>query len=184
MKRLIDMKKIVLLLMMVCLAAISKAQYKPVEQGSSLKFTIKNLGFGVDGAFSGFEGNINFDPQNVTSSSFDVTINASTVNTDNNLRDEHLRGENYFDVKDYPKIKLVSTKIGALNKNGTYQLNSELTMKGKTKPVSFLFSATPTADGYVFKGSFKINRKDFGIGGTSTIADELEANISVTAKKS
>jgi polyisoprenoid-binding protein YceI len=178
-----DMKKILLLLMMVGFAAVSKAQYKPVEQSSALKFTVKNLGFGVDGTFSGFEGNINFDPQNVAGSSFDITINASTVNTDNSLRDEHLRGDNYFDVKDYPKIRLVSGKVAVLNKSGMYQLTGELTMKGKVKPVSFPFSATPTADGYAFKGSFKINRKDFGIGGASTIADELEVNISVTARK-
>jgi polyisoprenoid-binding protein YceI len=178
-----DMKRILLLLMVVCTAAISRAQYKPVEQSSNLKFTVKNLGFGVDGTFSGFEGNINFDPQNAAGSSFDVTINASTVNTDNGLRDEHLRGENYFDVKGYPKIRLTSGRVAVLNKSGMYQLTGELTMKGKTKPVSFPFSATPAADGYVFKGAFKINRKDCGIGGTSTIADELEVNISVTAKK-
>jgi polyisoprenoid-binding protein YceI len=179
-----DMKRTLLLLAMVCLATISRGQYKPVEQSSNLKFTVKNLGFGVDGTFSGLEGNINFDPQNAAGSNFDVTINASTVNTDNSLRDEHLRGENYFDVKDYPKIRLTSGRVAALKKRGMYQLTGELTMKGKTKPVSFPFSATPAADGYVFKGSFKINRKDFGIGGTSTIADELEVNISVTAKKS
>lgn len=179
-----DMKRILLLfLVMICSAAISKAQYKPVEQSSSLKFTVKNLGFGVDGTFSGFEGTINFDPQNITGSSFEVTINASTVNTDNSLRDEHLRGENYFDVKDYPKIRLISEKVAVLNKSGMYQLTGELTMKGKAKLVSFPFSATPTAKGYTFKGSFKINRKDFGIGGASTIADELEVNISLTAGK-
>lgn len=177
------MKRMLLLLLIVCFSVISRAQYKPVEQSSTLKFTVKNLGFGVDGTFSGFEGNINFDPQNAASSSFDITINASTVNTDNGLRDEHLRGENYFDVKDYPKIRLVAGKVAALNKSGMYQLTGELIMKGKTKPVSFPFSVTPAADGYVFKGAFKINRKDFGIGGTSTIADELEVHISVAVKK-
>lgn len=178
-----DMKRMLLLLMIVCYAAISKAQYKPVEQGSTLKFTIKNLGFDVGGVFTGFEGSINFDPQNVAGSNFDVAINASTVNTDNSLRDEHLRGENYFDIKDYPKIRLVSGKVAVLNKSGMYQLTGVLTMKGKAKQVSFLFSATPVDDGYIFKGAFKVNRKDFGIGGTSTIADELEVAINVMVRK-
>lgn len=178
-----SMKRTLLLLLIVCSAAISKAQYKPVEQDSNLKFTIKNLGFGVDGRFNGFDGIINFDPQNIAGSSFDVTINASTVNTDNSLRDEHLRGENYFDAKNYPKIRLVSEKVAGLNKSGMYQLTGVLTIKGKAKQVSFPFSATSAADGYIFKGGFKINRKDFGIGGASTIADELEVEISVTARK-
>jgi len=176
-------RNLLLLLLMLGLATESKAQYKPVEQGSGLKFIIKNLGFDVDGVFSGFDGSINFDPQNVANSSFDVTINASSVNTDNSLRDEHLRGENYFDVKNYPKIRLVSGKVAVLNKSGMYQLTGVLTIKGKAKQVSFPFSATPGADGYIFKGGFKINRKDFAIGGVSTIADELEVDISVTAKK-
>ncbi|MES2275621.1 MAG: YceI family protein [Bacteroidota bacterium] len=177
------MKKTIYVLLLLCIAKLSPAQYKPVEQGSSLKFTIKNLGFGVDGSFSGLEGNINFDAQNVAASSFDVTLNAATVNTDNNLRDEHLKGDAYFDVKNHPRIRLVSTKVAAANKSGTYNFSGELTIKGKTKAIAFPFTANPTADGYLFKGTFKMNRRDFAIGGASTIADELEVNLNIIAKK-
>ena len=157
------------------------AQYKPVEQGSTLKFTIKNLGFGVDGSFSGFAGDISFDAQKPAVSSINVTINAATVNTDNSLRDEHLKADGYFDVKNYPLIRLVSNKI-VTGKASVYQFNGVLTIKGKSKTISFPFTATSLADGYLFKGTFKINRKDFGVGGTSTIADELEVQLNVIAK--
>ncbi len=182
-KQIILMKKTILLLLILFTVKISWAQYKPVEQASALKFTIKNLGFGVDGSFSGFEGSINFDPQNLAVSNFDVTIAAASVNTDNGLRDEHLKGESYFDVKNYPRIRLASAKIVATNKNGIYQFTGQLIIKGKSKPVSFTFTSAPATDGYIFKGSFKMNRRDFGIGGTSTISDELEVMINVTAKK-
>ncbi|GAA3968509.1 YceI family protein [Mucilaginibacter dorajii] len=175
------MKKIILLALMICAVKYSHAQYKPVEDGSVLKFTIKNLGFGVDGTFGGFQGNINFDPQNPDKSSFDVTVNASTVNTSNSLRDEHLRAENYFDVKNNPRIRLYSTRIIA--KNGAYSFTGDLTIKGKTQFITFPFTAAAITDGFLFKGSFKIKRKDFGVGGTSTIADELEVSLSVIAKK-
>ncbi|WP_162996447.1 YceI family protein [Mucilaginibacter celer] len=171
------------LLFMLCLATTGKAQYKPVEQESDLKFTIKNLGFDVEGTLAGFEGNISFDIQNLAGSSFDVTVAAATINTGNSLRDDHLRGENYFDAKNYPKIRLVSEKITLLSKSGTYRLSGKLTMKGVIKPVSFPFTVVALPGGYNFKGSFKINRRYFGIGGTSTLADELEVNINVTAKK-
>ncbi len=164
-------------------ATLCHAQLKPVEQASTLKFIIKNLGFDVDGSFSGFEGSINFDPQGLAVSTFDVSINAATVNTDNGLRDEHLKGTSFFDVKNFPVIRLSSTKILPTNKSDTYMLNGQLTIKGKTQPITFPFSANATADGYVFKGSFKIKRKDFGVGGTSTVSDELEVMINVTAKK-
>ncbi len=177
------MKKIILLALMMCAVKYSHAQYKPDEEGWARKFKIKNLGFGVDGTFSGFEGTINFDPQNIEKSNFDVTINASTVNTDNNLRDEHLRGENYFDVKNNSRIRLHSTRVTSASKTGTYSFTGDLTIKGKTKSITFPFTAAATTDGFIFKGSFKINRKDFGVGGTSTIADELEVNLSVIVKK-
>lgn len=157
------------------------AQYKPVEQGSALTFSIKNLGFNVNGSFTGLDGTISFDPQNAGISNFDVTINAATVNTDNTLRDEHLKGESYFDVQNYPRIRLASTKI--TGKNGNYVFTGTLSIKGKSKSISFPFTAAAAADGFVFKGSFKMNRRYFAIGGASTIADELEVTLNIVAKK-
>lgn len=176
------MKKIMILLLLTYTARTGYPQYKPVESGSTLKFTVKNLGFGVDGSFSGFDGAINFNPQNLAASNFDVTVSAATVNTDNSLRDEHLKGDSFFDVKNYPRIKLASTQITNV-KNGIYMFNGRLTVKGTTKPIKFPFEAAVSGDGFVFKGSFKMNRKDFGVGGTSTVSDELEVRINVIAKK-
>ena len=161
-----------------------KAQYKPVDKESTLDFKIANFGFDVKGSFTGFRGDINFDPRNAANSSFDVTIDAASVNTDNNLRDQHLRGESYFDVKNYPTIHFVSSKITSTGKENGFTVYGKLTIKGKSKDISIPFTATPGADGYQFKGTFKINRKDFGVGGTSTIANELEVSLSVVAKKS
>jgi polyisoprenoid-binding protein YceI len=177
------MKKIILLVAAAIFAAnLSSAQYKPVEQGSSLAFTIKNFGFDVTGTFKGLQGDIKFDPNALPASTFDVSIDAATVNTDNNLRDNHLRGDAYFDVKNYPRIHLVSTKVTA-GKNGAFVISGKLTIKKTTKNISFPFTATPTSDGYQFKGTFTINRKDYDVGGTSTIADNLDVSLNILAKK-
>ncbi len=160
---------------------MASAQYKPVDKESSLKFTIGNFGFDVHGSFGGFLGSINFDPQNPAAGSFDVTIDASTINTDNSLRDKHLKEDSYFDVDNYPRIRFLSTKIAA--KGGVFTMSGHLTIKGKSKNISFPFTASPADDGYLFKGSFKINRKDFGVGGTSTISNELEVVLNVHAAK-
>jgi polyisoprenoid-binding protein YceI len=175
------MEKIILFLLIFSAAKIASAQYKPADQGSALKFKIANFGFDVNGTFTDFQGNINFDPQNTGSSSFEVSIDAATVNTDNSLRDKHLKEDGYFDVKNYPRISFVSEKINA--KNGSYTVNGKLTIKGKSKEISFPFTVEPAGNGYDFKGSFKINRKDFGVGGTSTIANELEVTLNVHAVK-
>jgi polyisoprenoid-binding protein YceI len=162
-----------------------QAQYKPVDQGSTVTFKIGNFGFDVSGSFgAGLQGVIAFDPQNVGGASFDVSIDASTINTDNKMRDSHLRDEGYFDVKNYPRIRLLSTKVTATNKSGVYQFTGQLTIKGKSKEVSFPFTAVAGADGYVFKGSLTINRKDFGVGGTSTISNELTVSLTIVTVKS
>lgn len=178
------MKKTVLLLLIsVISASLAKAQYKPVDKESTLDFKIGNFGFDVNGSFSGLKGDINFDTQNTANNSFDVTIDASTVNTDNYLRDQHLRGESYFDVKNYPTIHFASSKITSAGKGNAFTAYGKLTIKGKSKDISIPFIATAGADGYLFKGSFKINRKDFDVGGTSTISNELEVFLNVLAKK-
>jgi len=159
------------------------AQLKPADQGSSVQFTIGNFGFDVNGSFKGLHGTIDLDQQKPESAHFDVELDANSINTDNSLRDEHLRAENYFDVKKYPKIKLESVKVQAGNKAGSYLFQGKLTIKKTSQNISFPFTATANPDGYQFAGTFKIKRKDFGVGGTSTISDELQVSLNIIAKK-
>jgi polyisoprenoid-binding protein YceI len=179
-----DMNKTIIFSLLTITGIFASDRYKPEDQGSSIQFKIKNLGFNVNGSFSGLDGNIQFDPNNLTASNFDVSIDANTVNTDNNMRDNHLRNETYFDVKNYPRIHFVSTKITTSNKTGILFIFGKLTIKNQTKEISFPFTATPSNEGYLFKGTFKINRKDFGVGGTSTISDDLEVSLNILSKKS
>jgi polyisoprenoid-binding protein YceI len=174
---------LILLFGLVAAANHSTAQYTPTDRESTIKFTINNFGFGVDGSFTGLQGAIDFDPQNLPSAKFDVSIDASTVNTDNSLRDSHLRNDGYFDVKNYPRIRLVSTRIEPTGKAGTYQFTGQLTIKKTTLPVSFPFTIHVVDAGLNFKGSFTVKRKDFDVGGTSTISNELTVSLNVNATK-
>jgi polyisoprenoid-binding protein YceI len=177
------MRRIVFFLLAFILSKAAAAQYRPADEGSKVSFKVGNLGFDVPGSFTGLQGNIKFDPINPSGSNFDVTIDANTVNTNNSLRDSHLKNESYFDVKNYPRIRLVSKAISTANKNGSYTMTGQLTIKDKTLDISFPFTAQQLNDGFVFKGTFKINRKDFGVGGTSTISNEVEISLNVIAKK-
>ena len=177
------MKKIRLITLITLSSRVVRAQYKPVDKKSTVQFTIANFGFDVKGSFTGIQGLINFDAQAPAAGSMDITIDAATINTDNSLRDKHLKDESYFDVKNYPNIHFVSAKIAATGKAGNYMVTGKLTIKGKSKDISIPFSEAPGADEVLFKGSFKINRKDFGVGGTSTIANELEITLNVVAAK-
>lgn len=174
------MKKAFFLFLFVAIGKLVSAQYKPVDNGSTVQFKIKNLGFNTGGSFSGLSGVIKFDPQHVADASFDIGLTANSVNTENGMRDDHLRKPTYFDVQKYPQIKIVSDKITTSGKG--YVFNGKLTIKDHTKGISFPFTAEPAEGGYRFKGSFSINRRDFEVGGSSTISDNLDVDLNVMAK--
>ncbi|HZE83009.1 MAG TPA: YceI family protein [Puia sp.] len=158
------------------------AQYKPLDKGSSIQFKIKNFGFNVTGTFTGLSGSILFDPDRPADAAFDVSVDVNSVNTDNSMRDDHLRKFTYLDAKDYPRIRLLSTKITAAGKKGNFLFSGKLTIRNHTSDISFPFTADPSEGGYLFKGIFTINRKDFEVGGTSTISDNLEVSLGILAK--
>jgi len=176
------MKHIIVALLCVSVSTLLFAQdYKPTDAGSTIEFVIKNFGINTKGSFTGLDGKIHFDPKDNSNSVFDVSIDAASINTDNNMRDGHLKKESYFDVEKYPRIRMVSTSITV--DNGRYTFNGKLTIRDKTKDISFPFMATPMGDDYIFKGSFTINRRDFEVGGGSTISNNCTVNLTVLAQR-
>src|SRR6516164_2363523 len=177
------MKQILLGIVSLLLTAQKAPTLTPTDQGSSVKFEINNFGFTVGGSFTGLKGNVKFDPNELNNSLFDVTIDANTINTGIDMRDEHLRGEDYFNVKNYPRIHFVSTSITPGKKAGTFFVSGNLTIKETTKEISFPFTAQSQAEGFLFNGEFKINRRDFKVGGGGTISNDLNVKLEVVAKK-
>jgi polyisoprenoid-binding protein YceI len=177
------MKSLIVFLSILITGNPVPAQLKPVNQGSSVQFKIKNFGFSVTGSFTGLEGTVQFDPADIAHAYFNVSIDANTVNTDNNMRDDHLRNDTYFDVKKYPRISFVSIKVTPSSKKGVLFIFGKLTIKNQTKDISFPFTAEASKDGYLFKGTFNINRKDFGVGGSSIISDNLDVALSIFTRQ-
>jgi len=178
-----NMKKIILSLLIATTGNLAIAQYKPVDNRSAIQFKIKNFGINTGGVFTGLEGKIRFDTNHLDDANFDVSIDANSVNTGNEMRDNHLRDDPYFDVKNYPRIHFVSVKVTPSDKPGVLLISGKLTIKNQTKDISFPFTATAMNDGYLFKGVFSINRKDFGVGGTSVISNNLEVDLSILTNK-
>ena len=162
----------------------AQATFTPDDAGSKVHFVIKNFGIKTGGDFTGLKGTIKFDPANFGSSVFDVTVDANTLDTDNSSRDGHLRKAEYFDVAKFKTINLKSNKVVKSTVAGRFYVFGNLTIKGVTKPVEFGFGATPKEGGYVFDGEFTINRRNFGVGGSSiSMSDNLTVSLAVFAKK-
>ena len=158
--------------------------YTPTDAGSKVYFVIKNFGINTGGTFNGLTGSINFDPANLSTASFNVSVDAKTIDTDIESRDNHLRKSEYFDVEKYPKLSFRSTKITSTNKDGYLNMTGVITIKNVSKEISFPFKQIAKDGGILFEGNFKINRKDFGVGGNSfSLSDEVSIELSVFAKK-
>lgn len=175
------MKKILLLICLLPTLLFSQ-QYSLDTKASEIKFVINNFGLATNGKFQGLSGTINWNEKNLNGSSFIVSVDAATIDTDIKSRDNHLKKESYFDVNKFPKITIQSSKIS--NNNGSYQLEASLTIKGITKKINFPFTATHQNKGVLFKGNFEINRKDFGVGGSSiSLSNTVKVQLIVAAQE-
>jgi polyisoprenoid-binding protein YceI len=144
---------------------------------SAITFKTKNLGIEVDGSIGGLSATIHFNQKDMSSASFDASVDVKTINTDNSMRDDHLKSDEFFDVAHYPTISLKS--IAITHKSGNkYVGQFNLTIKNKTKTVEIPFTCTAKGANSEFIGGFKINRLDFGVGGSSmTLSDEVTISI-------
>jgi polyisoprenoid-binding protein YceI len=170
------MKEFLLLFAPLFLFAFTVIDLKPVDADDSVTFTIKNFGINTNGSFKGLKGSIQWDAANPSNSSFNVSVDANTINTGIDMRDNDLRKENYFNVEKYPTINFVSTAVSATDVTGN------LTIKGITKQINIPYTVKPSGNGYLFEGKFSLNRRDFNVGGGSfTLSDHLEVRLKVLA---
>ena len=179
------MKKALLFSLIIAFVAtvqLSQAQASWKATNASVTFKIKNAGINVNGSFGGFKGKILFDPNNLAGSKFIGIVQAGTVSTKNRGRDRHLRKSDYFDVAQYPTIKMKSTKI--TKSGGKYYADFQLTIKGKTKKYKVPFNFSQKGNQGTFNAYFEINRRDFGVGGGSLILSKTaKITLNVTATK-
>ena len=174
------MKKISIIFLFVSLSTATFAQnWKPVTAGVSFK--LKMLGATVEGKFKGFSGTMKFDPNNLATSSLNASVDASTLDTDNNLRNKHLKEkEEFFNVAKYPTVKMKTTKIEKDGNN--YVGYFDLTMKETTKSVKIPFTFKQEGNNATFQGSAVINRRDWSVGGgTWGMSDNVTFTIMVNA---
>lgn len=178
------MRQALYLPFLLVLTLSARAQVlSPDESASAVKFKIKNLGVNVGGSIKGLTGKIIFNPASPQAGSIETTVAVSTLNTGIEMRDDHLKKEDYFDQARFPQIRFVSDRIAASNRKDTYIVYGKLTIKGITKDVSFPFTALPEGGGYRLKGEFTLNRRDFKVGGSSiTLADKVIVTLDVLAR--
>lgn len=144
--------------------------YKIDARHSSAQFAVTHLMIStVRGEFHAVNGTVIVDDSDVSKSSVNVTIDATTVDTREPDRDKHLRSADFFDVANHPTMTFVSTKVEPAGPE-KLKITGNLTIRGITKPVVLEVTAPKSAikdpwglQRTAVSGSTKINRQDFGV---------------------
>jgi polyisoprenoid-binding protein YceI len=153
---------------------------------STVLFKIKHLGTSwAYGRFDDVTGSFTFDADKVENSKVEIAIKTSTIDTNNGQRDEHLRGPDFFDVKQFPSATFKSKSIA---KKGDHAIavTGDLAIHGTTKSVTIDMehigsSNHPMAGPRTgFYGSISIKRSDFGLNyGPDVLGEDVELTLSI-----
>ena len=170
-------------------AVADTTEYKLDASHSQIEFAYNHLGFSTTkGIFSGFEGTIQFDAEDATQSSVEVSFPADSLYTGWAERTAHFLGEDFFDAKANPTITFKSTSIEVTGETAGL-ITGDLTLNGITKAVvldatlnqigDHPMAKTPWAG---FDATTTVLRSDFDMGMFAPyVADEVEINISIEA---
>lgn len=174
-------------------AAAEKATYKIDPAHSEASFQIRHLFTQVRGRFNTFSGTIEMDPDNLADSKVELTIDAASINTENDQRDGHLKSEDFFSVKKYPEITFVSDSIEKTGES-TYAVKGTFTMRGVSKeitlPVKLLGVGTDpwgnTRAG--FSTETTLDRQEYGVNwnkaldqGGYLLGDDVDVQVNIEA---
>ena len=162
------------------------ADYKIDVKGAhaSINFKIKHLGYSwLTGRFNDFSGGFSYDPAAPEKSMVSVEINTASLNSNHAERDKHLRGDDFLDVKKFPKATFKSTKVVS-DGNGVAKIHGDLTLHGVTRNIVInakqIGAGNDPWGGFRrgFEGSTKISLHDFNINfNLGPASKEVELNL-------
>jgi polyisoprenoid-binding protein YceI len=172
-------------LAMAATAAAQTGTWQIDPMHSAAQFSVRHLGVStVRGAFTKVSGSAKFDPTDPAKTSLDATIEATSVDTRVEMRDNDLRSPNFLEVQKYPTITFHSKQVKGAGA-GKLQITGDLTIHGVTKEVVLDVDgpSAPMKDPWGNQrigasAATKINRKDFGVNGASgVVGDEITITI-------
>jgi polyisoprenoid-binding protein YceI len=153
--------------------------YEVTPTESSIKFGVESS-VSIEGIFEKWDANIKFSSSDVRSAVLDIEIEADSVNTGSHMKDNKLKGKDFFNAKESPLITFKSTKIIQTGPN-TFDIEGNFTIRGVTKTEKLTLTSdskgTPTG---TLDGTMAFDRKDYGM--TSgipliKIANRVEVNV-------
>lgn len=189
------MKKILsfLLFAFITTSFFAQETWTADKAHSQVSFAITHLGISeVEGNFREFDASVVASKDDFSDAVFEVEINISSVDTGVEMRDNHLKNEDFFDVENYPTMTFKSNAIEKVSEN-KYKLTGDLSLHGVTEPVTldlwYRGTVENPQDGDVISGfqvTGSIHRSDFNIGQSfpeTALSDEVKIKVDGEFKK-
>lgn len=159
---------------------------------AELGFAVRHLMIStVRGRFGAVTGTVTVDENDLKKSKVDVTVDVTSLDTRQEMRDNHLRSADFFDVANHPQLHFVSTKIEG-DVPDHFKLTGDLTIRGTTRPITLDVTLQGRgmdpwgSERAGFEAKGKLNRHDFGLNwnqaleaGGVTVGEEVKISIDV-----
>lgn len=177
----------------------AQTNWKIDNSHSKMGFAVTHLMVSeTEGKFKIYDGTVSSKSESdFTDAKIEFSADVSSINTDDEKRDGHLKSPDFFDAEKHPKITFKATSMKPTKVKTTYTLVGDLTMKGVTKQVTLAAVGASKAikdpwgnTKYAFKLVGKINRKDFGLNwnaalesGGVVVSEDVRIDITVELNK-
>lgn len=164
------MKKLLfILLVFVATGQVNAQKWTIDNTHSQVMFTVSHLVISeVTGSFKGYSGSVVSSKEDFSDAVVEFSIDVKTINTDNEMRDTHLKGDEFFNAEKYPKMIFKGKRMQKISGN-RYQLIGDLTIRDITKTITLdvIYSGTVKDPWGNTKAGFKIkgvvNRFDYNL---------------------
>lgn len=143
-------------------AATMEATTYTFTDDSKIEFVGSKVTGSHDGGFEEFEGTVRVNGEDLTTTRVDVTIDTTSVWSDNEQLTGHLKSDDFFGVETYPTATFETTAVSD-NGDGTYTVTGNLELHGVTKQISFPAEIDLDGDSLSTKAEFSLKRFDFDI---------------------
>jgi polyisoprenoid-binding protein YceI len=176
-----------LILVLVCgSVALAATKWNVQPQESKLTFVGSQQGAQFTGAFDRFTADIKFDPQDLPGSRFDVKIDMASVNSRDSERDDTIKSDDLFAVKQYPSARYVTDRFTAKGGN-KFAATGKLTIRNVTRDVPLEFTFESKGGSAWLKGGAQLKRLDFGVGqgdwkDTEQVGNDVQVNFVLLLK--
>jgi polyisoprenoid-binding protein YceI len=145
-------------------AAAADEPRSVVKAESKIEFHAKATFAKIVGVFHEWDAELKKSGDSFEDATLKMKLDSDSVSTGSGLKDKEIKNKNFFDVKQFPEIEFVSTKVTPGPDATKFVMEGNMTMRGITKPVTVMIVEHPVANGHqIIDGTIEFNRRDFGM---------------------